>query len=192
MSLGSFSSEEEFTVIRNLTVDSLQGADFLKEHRAEMDCGSSTLTIGNHKVPMLIRQQNARTAVTAPIDMEIPGRTIQLIHGQLQGDHTSFNEALVEPASRAPPTHLCVAQTLSPVLSGKVNLQVMNVSPTPVTIYKGMKLGEATPRHNVMLVDSKESDLVTRQEYPPQHPVVNLDSTDLTPTEKTQFCELLA
>lgn len=117
VSLGSFSSEEEFTVIRNLTVDCLLGADFLKDHGAVMDCGSSTLTIGKrvrHKVPMLIRSQNVRTngvAVTAPVDMEIPGRTIQLIHGELQGDRTSFNEALVEPACGTPPTHVCCPNT---------------------------------------------------------------------------------
>ena len=43
VSLGSFTTEEEFTVIRNLTVDCLLGADFLKEHSAVMDCRTSTL-----------------------------------------------------------------------------------------------------------------------------------------------------
>ena len=38
VSLGSFSTEEEFMVICNLTVDCLLGADFLKEHGAVMDC----------------------------------------------------------------------------------------------------------------------------------------------------------
>ena len=86
--------------------------------------------------------------------MEIPGHTIQLIQGVLQGEYGSFCEALLEPTSSAPPTNLCIALTLTPVQSGKeVILQMMNISPTPITIYKGMKLGEATPRYNVMLVD---------------------------------------
>ena len=38
LSLGSFSIAEEFSVIRNLTVDCLLGADFMKEHGAVMDC----------------------------------------------------------------------------------------------------------------------------------------------------------
>ena len=38
LSLESFSTEKEFTVIHNLTVDCLLGADFLKEHGAVMNC----------------------------------------------------------------------------------------------------------------------------------------------------------
>ena len=34
VSLGSFNAEQEFTVIRNLTVECLLGADFLKEYGA--------------------------------------------------------------------------------------------------------------------------------------------------------------
>ena len=54
---------------------------------------------------------------------------------------------------------------LSPVTSKKeVMLQVMNVTPTPITINKGgMKLGEAIPRHNVMLVDDIINDVVAIQ-----------------------------
>ena len=66
--------------------------------------------------------------------------------------------------SGAPPMNLCITRTLSPVMSRKeVIVQVMNVSPTPITIYKGMKLGEATPRHNVMLVDDNINDMVAIQ-----------------------------
>ena len=36
VTLGSFSAEEEFTVTRNLTVDCLLGADFLKKYGAVM------------------------------------------------------------------------------------------------------------------------------------------------------------
>ena len=114
VSLGLFSTEEEFTVIRNLTVDCLLGADFLKEHGAVMDCRTSTLSIGEksrYHVPMFMAQQQTKcdgVAVTALVDMEIPGRTIQLIHGELQGEY-DVCEALVEPASVAPPTNLCIA-----------------------------------------------------------------------------------
>ena len=70
----------------------------------------------------------------------------------------------MEPVSSAPTTNLCIARSLSPVTSGKeVILQVMNISPRPITIYKGMKLGEATPRHNVMLVDDYVDNVVAVQ-----------------------------
>ena len=86
--------------------------------------------------------------------------------------------------------HTSVARTLSCVLSGnQVALQIMNTSPTPVTIYKGMKLGEVTPRHNVLLVD--QDQVVTAIEHEYSSPEINLDSTDLTESEKTELLGLL-
>ena len=105
-------------------------------------------------------------AVIAPVDMEIPGRTIQLIHGELQGEGDSFCEALVEPTSGTPPMNLCIARTLTRVKSGKeVVLQVMNVSPTPVTIYKGMKLGEETPSNNKFVEQDNENVKATPRSH---------------------------
>jgi transposase InsO family protein len=198
VSLGLFNTEEEFTVIRNLTVDCLLGADFLKEHGAVMDCRTSTLSIGKksrYDVPMFMAQQQTKcdsVAVTAPVDMEIPGRTIQLIQGELQGEYDSFCEALVEPTSGAPPTNLCIARTLTPVQSGKeVIVQVMNVSPTPVTIYKGMKLGEAIPRHHVLMVNDGVSEVPSVPTSQLQASDFSLDHSDLSPAEKTQLQDLL-
>ena len=125
------------------------------------------------------------------MDMEIPGRVIQLICGELQGDLSCFGEneeALVEPINGSPPTHISTAQTLSCVLSGnQVALQIMNTSPTPVTIYKVMKLGEVTPRHNVLLIDQA----VTAVEHEHSSPEIYLDSTNLTESEKTELLGLL-
>ena len=45
---------------------------------------------------------------------------------------------LVEPSTKLS-NHLCLAHSLSPLTNGAdVVLQVMNISPTPVTVYKGM------------------------------------------------------
>ena len=52
VSIGSFTCEQEFTVIHDLTVDCLLGADFLKKHGAVIDCKSGTLSLGKHIVPI--------------------------------------------------------------------------------------------------------------------------------------------
>ena len=132
---------------------------------------------------MFIGHQQAKIdslVVIAPVDMKIPGRMIQLIQGKLKKEYSSFCEVLVEPMSGAPPTNLCIGRTLSPVMSKKeVILQVMNVSPTPITINKGMKLGETTPRHNVMLVDDVMliNDVVAIQTKQTDHKPWNLTLT---------------
>jgi len=43
VSLGTFTTTHEFTVVHHLTVDCLLGADFLKRYRAVVNCGNSTL-----------------------------------------------------------------------------------------------------------------------------------------------------
>ena len=54
----------------------------------------------------------------------------------------------------------------------------MNISPISLTIYKGMKLGEATPGHNVMLVDDNINDVVVSQTDQSQVPDFNFDHSD--------------
>ena len=63
----------------------------------------------------------------------------------------------------------------------------MNVSPTPITIYKGMKLGETTPRHNVMLVDDNINNVTATQTDRSQAPDFNFYRPDLTSSVKTQL-----
>ena len=200
VSLGSFKSEQEFLVIRNLTVECLLGADFLMKHGAVMDCRTSTLSLGNtsrFEVPMFMEQRRSpgdghssdSMAVRASEDMEIAGRTVQLIQGELHGHFGGCEEALVELETGTLPTRLCVARTLSHMTSGKeVVSHVINTCPTSVTVYKGMKLGEAIPRRNALLVDKKNQ---TAPNHVHSVPEFNLDSTDLTSKEKSQLCRLL-
>ena len=85
---------------------------------------------------------------------------------------------------------MTVQLTLSHVTTRReVVLQVMNTSPVPVTVYKGMKLGEPIPRCNVLLIDKKNH---TAPNHSQSVPEFNLDSTDLTSTEKSQLHSLLA
>ena len=125
--------------------------------------------------------------------MEIPRPTIQLIQGELKEEYSNFCEELVEPMSGAPPTNLCIARILSPVTLGKeVVLQVMNISqPTLITIYKGMKLGKTTSRHDVMVVDDNINNVVATQTDQSQASDFNFDCSNLTYSEKTKLQNLL-
>ena len=67
----------------------------------------------------------------------------------------------------------------------------MNISPTSKTIYKGLKLGEATARHNVMLVVDNINDVLATQTDRSQAPDFNFKCSDLTISENTQLQNLL-
>ena len=70
----------------------------------------------------------------------------------------------------------------------------MNVSPSPIRVFKGMQLGVATPEHNVLLVSQQESST----EDLPCHtnsavaPLFNTIATPaLSSAERSQLVELL-
>lgn len=196
VSLGSFTAKQEFTVVRHLTVDCLLGADFLQTYSAVLDCGNSILQLNSEEehytIPITLGKQPLQAkiltaediTIRSPRDFTIPGRTMQLVTGVLDSSLTDINNVLVEP-SKGLPTHLCLARSLSPVRNcTDVMLQLMNISPTPVTVYKGMKLASATPERNVLLVSQDASTADN----------CNLDDVDLShlaPSEQTQLKQLL-
>ena len=83
------------------------------------------------------------------------------------------NSILIEPTDNAKlPQHLMAARALSPVLSGRhALLQVMNSSPTAATIYKGTKVGIATPLSELLMVDAIEQSSMSQ-------PAPNVDLTE--------------
>ena len=101
----------------------------------------------------------------------------------------NVDSVLVEPSTKLP-THMCVAHSSSPLTdSADVVLQAMNIIPTPVTVYKSMKLATATPQHCVLLV----SDIsVVVDESSAQSPLLGkIDLFHLTPEEQTELITLL-
>lgn len=71
--------------------------------------------------------------------------------------------------------------------NNKVLLQVMNVSPSPVKMYKGMRLGCITPVQNILVVEKGGQPAVN---VPPV-PQVNLETSDLSLAEKAKLLDLL-
>ena len=66
----------------------------------------------------------------------------------------------------------------------------MNISPTPVTIYKGTKLATTTPEHNVMLL-SDTAPPTPDKSTPPQDILDQVDLSHLTTEEHTELAKLL-
>ena len=68
-------------------------------------------------------------------------------------------------------------------------IQVMNISPTPLTIYQGTKLGEYIPLTELLLIDTPHSS------HPPAPtstlPDVNLSQCELSPTQQQELLALL-
>lgn len=110
-------------------------------------------------MPSQVNSDDEVVSALVTSTQEIPGRTIQLITCKAKGNVGCFEdtmEGLFEPtvATQNLPNHLCVARSLSTITPDKkVVLQVMNVSPSPIKICKGMKLGEVIPMQSVQLAE---------------------------------------
>ena len=138
----------DFTVVRNLTVDCLLGADFLQHHGAVLDCCHNTLSLGKDCktiIPMDLNQQDPESchaptcSLCSPCDMEIPGGTVMLLDAVLSTFCNATSVMLIEPVLNLP-NYLCVARSLSSIHDNQVTIQIMNISPSPIKLFKGILL----------------------------------------------------
>ena len=123
VTLGTFHTQYQFTVVQHLTVDCLLGTDFLQDLGAVLDYWSYTLTLGietRYNIPIALGQEKQSTHtdvpfadsidIRSPHDMTIPGQTVQLITSRIEGQHTKSANVLVEPLENvSTPAHECGA-----------------------------------------------------------------------------------
>ena len=207
VSMGQLTVMHEFTVVQNLSVSCLLGADFLRRYSAIVDCGNCLLHLSHrqqrHTIPIsqetcavqqltpISPMANDDMIITAPANIIIPARTIQLIVGLIHSEDSAVSNVLVEPLSKLP-NHLCLARSLSPLLNQtEVILQVMNTSPTPLTIYKGMKLGTATPGYNILSISNADSLVDERSMDTTAILPDGIDLSHLIPSEQAELSKLL-
>ena len=97
---------------------------------------------------------------------------------------------LIEQQSSNSPNHLLFPRTLSKVTSGgHIFIQVINISPNDITLYKNTKLGCCTPVENLLAITTDNTDTASIQTTPP--PVIELSSANLSHSQKEHLQELL-
>ncbi len=202
VSLGEFQANQEFTVVKSLTADCILGADFLVKHNAVIDCRANILYLGGAsqlQVPISVSQSSRGKAQSVSQDIvalvsetvELPARSISLIRAHVPTD--CHQEGLVEPQIVGElGKFVLLPRTLVQVgADQEVVLQVTNTSPSPVSVYKGSKLGKFTGRDQICLIDNTGLTTASPTTEPSPPLGVDLISSDLTPPEQDQLLELL-
>ncbi|XP_065918839.1 uncharacterized protein [Dysidea avara] len=178
--IGTYQTEQVFTVVNTLTVDCLLGADYLVTYEVIIDYKHSHVAIKGHEIPFTLThgianfiQPPINMVICADKNVTIPGRTVQLVDVLLPKELRKQDVNSIKPTDNTKlPQHLMVAKALSPVLSGRsALLQMMNSSPTAATIYKGTKVGIATPLSELLMVDAIEQSSMSQ-------PASNVDLTE--------------
>ena len=127
--------------------------------------------------------------ISVPSNISIPGLSVQFLTGKPNAP-CNATSGLVDPLTQSP-KHICVARSLSPFANGSdILLQVMNISPTPVTIYKGTNMATMVPEHSVMLV-SHSTFPVTETAAPMSSALNQIDLSHLQPEESAELTQLL-
>ncbi|KAL5505541.1 hypothetical protein EMCRGX_G006991 [Ephydatia muelleri] len=199
--LGTFHHDQEFIVVRELTVQCLLGADFMEKHGVVIDYRTRCIQLGQDLVEIPIIGSNT-DRVTPPCsdkvvvvseDVQIPGHSILLLEGKIKGDEGRgwIGEGLIEEGDvDGKPKNMLVARSLSTVMEGNgVKLQVMNKGPMPIMLYKGMKIASFIPRQNIMFVGERKS--LERVTMSTATPKFNLEGTNLSGDEKRKLVKLL-
>ena len=199
--LGKFHHDQEFIVVRELTVQCLLGADFMEKHGVVIDYRTRCIQLGQDLVEIPIIGSNT-DRVTPPCsdkvvvvseDVQIPGHSILLLEGKIKGDEGRgcIGEGLIEEGDvDGKPKNMLVARSLSTVREGNgVKLQVMNTGPMPIMLYKGMKIASFIPRQNIMFVGEGKS--LERVTMSTATPTFNLEGTNLSGDEKRKLMKLL-
>ena len=112
VALADFIIDHNFVVVRNLTVDCLLGADFMKHHAAILDCDHNILSPGREPkvtIPLALKRQPVPCKASCAVhlvcssqDLEIPARSVQLIVGTIDSLSTCARVMLVEPMETLP------------------------------------------------------------------------------------------
>ena len=194
ITLSNFTVNHNFIVVRNLTVDCLLGADFMQHHAAILDCAHIIFSLGRESkvtIPTALQHRPVLSNVSNPVnlvvhplcDLEIPARSVQLILGTVDIPSVTNSVVLIETVETLP-NQLHVAYSLSPCCDNKITIQVLNVIPSPITIFKGMSLGTVTLGDDVSLVCADDTQTAMQ--------VVSFDHLHLPNLSESKRSPLLA
>jgi len=200
LTMGSFSAVQTFSVVRNLTVDWLLGADFLAKHGAIIDYKEKKLHLGTSTIHLDSR--NGSHLDTNPVScmvqvwetVEIPGRAVMVVRGVLSSHQENGGwgkEGLVCPCLlKGLPKHLLIARSWGCVdENGHILFQVVNVKPEAQTMYKGTRVAEFIPSKEVMLV--AEANPTMPHSGGPTLPELDLSDKGLTQPQQEALKSLL-
>ena len=178
--VGGIVSAYSVLVARNITQECLLGADFLQKHGCIINLQSFSLSAGGKDIP-LVQNGCAICHVSCLSTTVIPGRFHQLLPVQLdlpreQSSSTSSCKGLLEPRTQFLERHdgILVAHSLSSVTDGQTVVDVLNLSPIPVTIHRNEKVASFQPMHEVCVATEMDNDFATSSQVDSEQLVSSL------------------
>ena len=100
-------------------------------------------------------------------------------------------DGMIKPAVKLP-KYLCVACSLGHVsFSGSIMVQVMNVSPCAVKVYRGVQMSEFVPQNDLLLLENSNVATLVSSDTKSAGMKFNLDCLEVSEKEKQILRKLL-
>ena len=151
VSIGGVSGYHLVLVAQQLTQECLLGTDFLSQYGCVVDLRRHVIIAGGKDVPMVDRSEKMDNSlvcfVSTSESVEIPASCQMRLTATVSGQSWPVSEiGIVEPLAKFMNEYgLVVARCISPVILGRIMIQVLNPSPAPVVVSKKVNVGTVEP-----------------------------------------------
>jgi hypothetical protein len=188
-------------VVDSLTVDGILGIDFLRDYQCIINIPKSRLEFTRWKIsiPLDDRDHPARPAVHLVSTLHMPPQSEMEILAEVKmTDATSAtNETWLLESEVLKGNSAVIARAVVRPRQGQTLVRILNPSNDPITLFKGMKIGNLEKPDWVAVGsvapkgDAKTTKHHTNQQLQQLEEMVEECSKELTVKEKDEFLKLL-
>ena len=196
--LGGVTVVHPVLVAADVTQDCLLGIDFLGKHNCTIDFNGKTIKIdkevvalkGKNELPKVFRISLAETVV-------VPGHHEMILPAKFKGAECGDGVlGIVEPSPGFAKQHdLLLARVVAQPKENMLPVRVVNLSPTPVTLYQNTSVGTFSQLEGSALEPASCNRLATKKTQGQTKPMVSeqfdLDTMDLSSPQKSKLANLL-
>ena len=176
-------------VVKDFTFEFLLGKDFLTQNKAIVDFGGLCLKLDGLLVNFITPQ--FRSVACSTTDLHIEPNSTLAVQAQCTSD--PVGEDLLVEGGFLSENSLFVARVLTKVSpsSGKLTLQVSNISDRSVFLPKGSELADLEPFQEVSQPNNSKENVPAENSSPPVLTESDLDLSHLNENQKENMLNLL-
>ena len=135
--------QHNFIVAEQITAEAIQGLDFLEANKCVLDLAGGKLQITDQTVHLIPQPSNRKVQcakVTMMENLTIPPRSEVEIMAHI---HTDEDGIWLVQGTQFKELPICVARALTAPRNQHVPIRLVNLDPSPVTVYKNIKIATA-------------------------------------------------
>jgi len=196
--LGGVTVFHPVLVAADITQDCLLGIDFLGKHNCKIDFDTKTIQFGREVVDLEGKSELSKVLrISLAETVVVPSHHEMVLPAKFKGAECGDGLlGLVEPSPGFAERHdLLLTQVVAQPKENMVPVHVVNLSPTPVTLYQNTSVGTFSQVEDSAVEPVSCNRLATKKTRTQTRPLASkqfdLDTMNLTSTQKYKLANLL-